>query len=125
MHQQIRSQVKDEIALHQEQKALSIADVMAAAQVQNHIFQVGDMIDATDSATREECPLTTGDLINFAALPGEGEVAAAMNVVTSKSGSCRPGSVVQVGLTDLQEMLNAFSLRLEANMQKVHDYAAN
>ena len=97
---------------------------MASAQSQNYIFQVSGMIEATDLSTNQPVVLTTGDLVKFYQVPGEGEVAAQMMVVTSKSPMVRAGSVVMVGLTDLQEMLNSFSIRLEANMKKVADYAA-
>ncbi|CAO0823417.1 hypothetical protein DFAR_3690057 [Desulfarculales bacterium] len=43
-----------------------------------------------------------------------------MKVVTSKFGSCRNGALVHVNLADLQSMLNAFVLRLESNMRKLH-----
>jgi hypothetical protein len=124
VRQQIRQQVLDDIALHQQKKSLTIAEVMASAQSQNYIFQVSGMIEATDTSTNEPVALTTGDLIRFYQVPGEGEVAAQMMVVTSKSPTVRAGSVVLIGLTDLQEMLNGFSQRLEANMQKVSQYAA-
>ncbi|MFH1036001.1 MAG: hypothetical protein V1806_15970 [Pseudomonadota bacterium] len=124
VRQQIRQQVMDDIALHKQQRQLTIRDVMASAQAQNYIFQVSGMIEATDLESNEPCVLTTGDLIRFQEVPGQGEVAAQMMVVTSKSPTVRAGSVVLIGLTDLQEMLNSFSQRLEANMQKVARYEA-
>ena len=72
-----------------------------------------------------ECFLNTGDLIGFSKLPaGEGAFAE-MKVVASGSSSCLPGEVVQVRLTDLQEMLNGFSERVEENMQRVSACAAS
>ncbi|MBI5521112.1 MAG: hypothetical protein HY910_00690 [Desulfarculus sp.] len=124
VRQQIRQQVLEEIALHQQKKPLTLTHVMTSAHAQNYIFQISGMIEAADLSTNEPVVLTTGDLIKFYQVPGEGEVAAQMMVVTSKSPAVRPGSVVMIGLTDLQEMLNAFSQRLEQNMKKVADHAA-
>ncbi|MFH1035247.1 MAG: hypothetical protein V1806_12130 [Pseudomonadota bacterium] len=117
--QQVRQQVRQEIALHRQERSPSIAEVMASAQAQKYIFQVAGLIDASDLDTGEECALSTGDLIMFQRVPAEGEVAAPMRVVTSKFGSCRAGGLVHVSLPDLQDMLNAFSQRLEANMHKL------
>ena len=48
-----------------------------------------------------------------------------MKVVASGSSSCLPGEVVLVRLTDLQEMLNGFSERVEENMKRVSACAAS
>jgi hypothetical protein len=124
VRQQVRREVKEDIALHQQQQPLALPHVMASAEAQNYIFQVSDTIDATTADTGEACSLSTGDLIKFDAVPQGNDPSAPMRVVTSKPGSCGAGAVVQVGMSDLQDMLNGFSERLEANMQKVHDQYA-
>jgi hypothetical protein len=122
--QQIRVQVREDISLHQQQQPLSLPGVIASAQAQSYVFQISDPLDVTDASSDEECNLSTGDLVKFAAVPGEQDPVAQMRVVTSRAGSCRAGTVVSVSLTDLQTMLNAFSQRLEQNMNKVHDQVA-
>jgi hypothetical protein len=124
VRQQMHREVKEDIALHQQQHPLALPDVMASAEAQNYIFQVSDTIDATTADSGEACSLSTGDLIKFDAVPQGSDPAAPMRVVTSKPGSCGAGAVVQVSVSDLQGMLNGFSERLEANMQKVHDQYA-
>jgi hypothetical protein len=124
VRRQVREEVKEEIALHQQQTTRTIADVVAAPEAEKYIFQVADLIDTSDVNTGEECVLTTGDLLSLNEVPTETAAAAEMRVVTSKEGSCKPGAIVEIGLADLQEMLNGFSQRLERNMQKVHDQIA-
>ncbi len=124
VRQQVHQQVREDIALHQQQQLLSLVDVIASADAQNYVFQIGDLIDTTEADSGEACTLITGDLVKFDQVPADGDAAARMRVVTSRSGSCSSNTVVQVSLTDLQEMLNAFSQRLEDSMKKVHDQVA-
>ena len=118
---QMRDQVRDDIALHRQGQPLSVVEIIASARAQNYVFQVSELIDATDLNTGEQCSLTTGDLARFNRVPNEGDPAAEMRVVTSKAGSCRAGSIIEVSMTDLQDMLNAFSQRLENNMRTIND----
>jgi hypothetical protein len=48
-----------------------------------------------------------------------------MKVIASGANSCRAGELVQVPLTDLQEMLNGFSERVEDNMKRISACAAS
>ena len=116
---QVRKQVKTDVSLHREGQPLSLADIIGSPEAQNYVFQVSDIVDATDLNTGEECSLSTGDLAKFNKVPGEDDAAAEMKIVTAKAGSCKPGSVVAIGMSDLQDMLNAFSQRLENNMRVV------
>jgi hypothetical protein len=125
VRQQIRKEVQQDIALHKEEKPLSLVDIIASAEARDYIFQISEAIDATTADDGEECLLTTGDLVKFEQTPGADDAAAQMKVVTSKPTSCKAGDVIQVSLADLQEMLNGFSQRLEANMSKVHDQVAS
>ena len=121
---QMHKQVKQNIAQEKDGSPLSIADVIASAEAQDYLFQVSSMIDATDMAVGVECVLSTGDLVKFSQVPGENDATAQMKIVTAKAGSCGAGVVVEVSIGDLQDMLNDFSQRLEANMKKAHDRIA-
>jgi hypothetical protein len=118
VRQQIHKQVRDNIRLHQEKRALTWPDIVASGEAPNYIFQVSDMLDATDT-NGEECPLTTGDLLKLEEGAAPDKEVLAMHVVTSKSGSCVAGSVIRVSIHDAQAMLNDFNQRQEANMQKL------
>ena len=63
--------------------------------------------------------------MSFANLPADGDVTGHVKVVSGKDSSCRPDAVLEVSLSDLQDMLNAFSERLENNMTKVHQWIAS
>ncbi|MBV9758039.1 MAG: hypothetical protein JO047_13375 [Alphaproteobacteria bacterium] len=125
VRQQIRKQVKQSIALHKSEQPLTVPDVVASDDAQSFIFQVGPQISASDVASGESCVLTSGDLISFAAIPGPDDAVARMTVATSKNGSCKAGAVLELALTDVQEMLNSFNQRLEANMKAVGDQIAS
>jgi len=121
---QMRQQVRDEIDLHQQQKPLSLAALLAGDHATSYLFQVSGGIDTTSLATGEECALGGGDLLRLAQPPADGDASATMTVVTSQSLDCKAGTQVAIALPDLQTMLNQFSLRLENNMQRVHDQIA-
>ncbi|MBF0440010.1 MAG: hypothetical protein HQL93_12945 [Magnetococcales bacterium] len=120
VRKQFRKQVEKDILAHQQEKPLALNEILNSPEAKKHIFQVAETLEATDAHSDEECLLTTGDLIQFDHLPDPNASSATMKVVTSKADSCRAGSVVNISLWDLQEMLNAFRQRLENNMQKVH-----
>jgi hypothetical protein len=124
VHAQVRQQVKDDIALHQQQQPLALPDILAAPNALGYIFQVSDPLDTTDASTGEECSLTGGDLARLSTLPAESDPVAQLTVVTSKVGSCRAGTVISVSMADLQSMLNAFNQRLEQNLDTVHQQVA-
>ncbi|MBF0095972.1 MAG: hypothetical protein HQM04_09360 [Magnetococcales bacterium] len=124
VRQQVRRQVQEEIVRHQEQKPNSLAELLASDRAQQTLFQVADRLDVTDAESGMPCLLSTGDLLQLQHLPGAEESIAAMKVVTGKATSCPVGSVVHVGMADLQEMLNAFTQRLEKNVQKLSEQVA-
>jgi hypothetical protein len=123
VRQQIHRQVRDNIRLHQQKRALTWPDVVASGDAPNYIFQVSDMLDATDNSG-EECPLTAGDLLKLDAGAAPDQEVLSLRVVTSKSGSCPAGSPVSVSVHDAQGMLNDFNQRQEANMQKLQPQIA-
>jgi hypothetical protein len=124
VREQVRAQVKEDILLHQQQKPLALNDIIASAEAQKYVFQIADLIDATDAETGEACALTVGDLITFDQVPAPGEAAAKARVVAGKAEGCAPGTLVTVSLGDLQDMLNAFNEHVEDGMKKVHDKVA-
>jgi hypothetical protein len=121
----IRHEVRDDLVLHEQQRALSLPGILASPGALDFIFQVGDIVDVTDAATGEECLLTTGDLIRFNELPAEASTAAQMRIVTSKFGDCQAGTAVAVSAPDLQDMLNSFNHRLESSVVKLSSQIAS
>ncbi|MBF0183191.1 MAG: hypothetical protein HQM06_02215 [Magnetococcales bacterium] len=119
VRKQMRRQVQEEIERHQQQQPGSLATLLASGEAMQTIFQVAERLDVTDSQSGGTCVLTTGDLLQFNRLPGSDESVAAMKIITGKSTSCPVGSVVHVGLRELQEMMNAFSQRLENNVDRL------
>jgi hypothetical protein len=97
----------------------------ASAQRDNYIFQVSQLLDATDADTGGRCVVTSGDLIRFAKVPADADTATHMRVVTSEAGSCGAGTIIEISLGDLQQMLNDISERLERNMQLVYNQIAS
>jgi hypothetical protein len=117
---QIRSEVTEDLQLHEQQKPLELTDILSSPDALKYVFQVSEPLDVTDANTGESCSVSGGDLARLDALPAQNDPVAHLNVITSKPGSCRPGSVVTVSLAELQSMLNAFSQRLEQNVDAVH-----
>lgn len=124
VRQQVRQQVRLAVAMHQNGRSMMLTDLLASGYANIYLFQTAEPINVP-SGQGSDCFLNTGDLIGFATPPVAGNAVADMKVVASGSNSCRPGEVVQVRLTDLQEMLNGFSERVEDNMQKVSACAAS
>jgi hypothetical protein len=120
VRRKFRSQVAADLLAHQEEQPLSLAELIASPQGTEYLFQVSEMLEATEVQSGEECLLTTGDLVRLDQLPEADESSAQVRVVTGKMDSCRANSVINVSLWDLQEMLNVYRQRLEENMQKVH-----
>jgi hypothetical protein len=70
-----------------------------------HVFVVDNSVEVTDSAG-QSCNLTESDVLQLSAPPAASATAASMSVLASKGQDCAKGAVVQVQLTDLQEMKN-------------------
>ena len=116
--QQVRAQVREEVAAMAQGQPHRLADILTAPGVERHVFQVAEAINATNAESGEECVLGAGDLLRFAAPPPPDLVSAPMRVVTGRATSCQAGSVVEIGAIDLQQMMNGFAQRLEQNMQR-------
>jgi hypothetical protein len=119
VRQQVRKQVRLSVAMHQNGRPLVLGDVLASGYAKIYLFQTAQPVNVVNVSAGAECFLNTGDLISFARLPASDSAVAEMKVIASGSNSCQPGEVVQVGLAELQEMLNGFSERVEDNMKKV------
>jgi hypothetical protein len=115
--QQVRRQVRENIALHQQHKPLILTDIIASNEAQAYVFQVGTMIKATTG--QEDCTLIAGDLLMFDQVPNDTDTVASLRVVTSRPESCPAGGTVKIGFADLQDMLNTFSQRMERSIKKV------
>ena len=121
---QVRKQVRLSVAMQQNGRALILADVLASGYAKIFLFQAAQPVSVGSPSTGGECFLNTGDLIGFSKLPTRDGPVAEMKVVASSANSCQAGELVQVRLTDLQEMLNGFSERVEDNMRHVSACAA-
>ena len=119
VRQQIRKEVRLNIAQHQNGHPLLLSDVIASGYAKIYLFQAAELLDVSDVRTGDVCFLNSGDLIGFASIPNGNGPMAEMTVITSGANSCRPKQVVQVRLNDLQGMLNGFSERVEENMKRV------
>lgn len=125
VRQQVRKQVRLSVAMHQNARPLVLADVLSSGYAKIYLFQTAQPLNVAGVSAGGECFLNTGDLIGFAKLPVGDSPTAEMNVVASGANSCRAGDTVQVPLTELQEMLNGFSERVEDNMKRVSACAAS
>lgn len=122
---QVRKQVRLSVAMHQNGHPLVLGDVLASGYARIYLFQTAQPLDVAFASGEGGCFLNTGDLIRLDALPAAESTEAPMTVVASGANSCQPGEVVRVRLTDLQEMLNGFSERVEDNMKRVSTCAAS
>jgi len=116
----MRKQVRLSVAQHQNGNPLLLSDVVESGYARIYVFQAAAPIEVEDVRTGAPCRLAAGDLTEFHKVPDAGAAAAPMSVIASRPGHCEPNQVVHVKFEDLQEMLNAFSQRVEANMQKLN-----
>ena len=129
--QQIRKQVRLNVAQHQNQHPLLLSNIVESGYAKIYIFQASTPLDVFDVNTTEQCTLSGGDLISFSQVPRENtEVddsleVAQMKVIASRPGDCLANQVVEVNLGDLQEMLNAFSQRVETNMASLNSCSSS
>jgi hypothetical protein len=125
VQQQLRREVKEDVIEQAQQNPLMLNDLIASGEAKQYIFQTSDRVEVTETSTGAACDLTSGDMISFASLPSDEDATAHMKVVTSRGTSCKADVVVDVAVSDLQDMLNAFSERLENNMTKVHQWVVS
>jgi hypothetical protein len=89
------------------------------ADNQPHVFVVGAGLDVT--STNGECFVTEGDVLQLRGSVPPGSPAANLMVMASKGQDCAKGSMVQVQVSDLQDMQNHMRETLDqglADLQK-------
>lgn len=123
VRQQIHRQVRDNVLLHQQQRALTWPDLIASGAAKGYVFQVFELMDTADE-NGEQCSLTTGDLLRLDEATDAGASMLKMRVVTAKATSCRANSVIGITPGSAQEMLNAFNVRQETIMSAVQPQLA-
>ncbi|MGH8675248.1 MAG: hypothetical protein ACREVG_13165 [Burkholderiales bacterium] len=116
----MRKQVRLSIAQHQNGNPLLLSDIAESGFARIFVFQASAPIEVEDVRTGAPCTLAAGDLAEFQKVPDGSSAAAPMSVIASRPGHCEAGQVVHVRLEDLQDMLNAFSQRVEENMKKLN-----
>ncbi len=122
---QVRKQVRLSVAMLQNGKPLVLGDVLASGYAKIYLFQTAQPLNVTERSGAGECFLNTGDLLGFSRLPSGDSPLAEMKVVASAAGSCPAGSAVRVSLSDLQDMLNGFTERVEHNLKRLTACAAS
>src|SRR6185503_17444326 len=83
-----------------------------------HVFVVssGLYVDSGNG----ECAVTEGDVLQFVGpLPPDATVARGV-VLASKGQDCRKGTVVSIGLADLQEMQNHMHATIDQGLADLH-----
>ena len=123
VRQQVRKQVRLSIAMHQNGRRLLLADVLVYGYGRIYLFQIAQPLKVGAASAGGECFLNPGDLLGFASLPAS--PVAEMKVVASGANSCPPGEPLQVPLSDLQGMLDGFSVRVKDHMTRVSACAAS
>jgi hypothetical protein len=129
--QQIRKQIRLSVAQHQNERPLLLSRIIEGGYAKVYLFQAATALDVYDVQTGGQCTLSGGDLLGFSRVP-EGAIekasfleTAEMKVVAGRPAGCRAGQIVEVSLTDLQDMLNAFSQRVESNMKGLNVCSIN
>jgi hypothetical protein len=113
--EQLRQQVDDVAKAFEEDRWIELEQ---ALQDPDYLFIVDAPLSVT-TADDTTCTLTGGDIFKTSA-PGAPDVpVASMMIVTSKSVDCPAGSTVKVSYTDLQEMLNSFSEKVDDGMNEL------
>jgi len=119
VREQMRQQVRLSVAMLQNGHPLLLNDVLAAGYASIYLFQVAQPIWVPLTGGSGECLLNTGDLIVLDKSPGADARSVDMSVVAASAASCRAGEGVRVAMADLQEMLNAFTIRVEENLKRL------
>ncbi len=100
--------------------ALDVLEFLESSPKAIHGFQIHEQLEVGQEGTDKSCPLDEGDTIQIK--PGfevtKDTENIPMKVLSSVPGDCRPGIIVNVGLSKLQEMLNA-------TVEKINDGMAD
>jgi hypothetical protein len=128
VREQVRREVRLIAAEHTSGHVLTVNDVLHSGYVSIFVFQIAEPVDAVSSETGDRCVLTSGDLVVLAApatAPLRSDLPSLpMRVAASREGHCASQDTVDLTIPDLQEMLNTFNQRVEADMKKLSDCLA-
>jgi hypothetical protein len=128
--QMIADEVKNQIALENAEAAQTAqkVDVDPAssgvarllADGKPHMFVAGGGLDVMDSSSGSECHISDGDALELVEPPPPTATVANLVVKASKGGvECVSGAMVQVNLTDLQEMQNHMRENIDAGLKEL------
>jgi hypothetical protein len=84
---------------------------------QSHVFVVANSLDVTSS--NGECFVTEGDVLQLQGSTTVGATSANLSVLASKGKDCAKGSVVQVEVSDLQDMQNHMRETLDQGLAEL------
>jgi hypothetical protein len=87
-----------------------------------HVFIVSYNLDVTESSGAG-CTVSRGDVLRLASPPPPSSPSAYLEVVAAKPGSCRVGSLVAVGLEDLQDIYNQMRESLSQGVDELRSKA--
>jgi hypothetical protein len=85
-----------------------------------HVFVVSSPITVTDS-NGQQCGLTEGDILRLSTNPSDTDTSVYLEVFASKNQECGSGSMVLVGLADLQEMQNYMRATIDQGLQALRN----
>jgi len=84
----------------------------------SHVFVVATGLEVMSSIGA--CALTEGDVIQLNGPAAPNAVTANLLVLANKGNDCRKGSLVTVGLADLQEMQNHMRETIDRGLRELH-----
>jgi hypothetical protein len=84
----------------------------------SHVFVVGTALEVKSG--NGECSLTEGDVIQLNGPTAHNSVTANLVVLANKGNDCSKGSIVTVGLADLQEMQNHMRATIDQGLGELH-----
>ena len=117
---QLRKEVRFDVAMQRNGHMLLLPTIIKSDYGKIFVFQAASPIDVTVVADGSQCTLASGDLIGFSRVPAGADPVAQMKVISSHAGHCQGNETVEVAVSDLQDMLNAFSERVEREMKRTN-----
>ncbi|MCB0347719.1 MAG: hypothetical protein KDD37_02745 [Bdellovibrionales bacterium] len=113
--EQLRSQVDQTVDAYERDASVSLDE---AFRDPNYLFAVDTELTVLDQ-NNSVCTLSGGDLLRvYSNRPEQEDNYVSMLVATSKGASCRAGSVVNISIDDLQEMLNTFNEKVDDGLNE-------
>jgi hypothetical protein len=115
--EEIGRQIQEEAAAS---GAPDSAAELAAALKPGRLFVVSSVLDVTTPDQRS-CELTPGDILRLSAAPAADATIATLGVLASKRRDCPAGTLVNVRIQDLAEMLNNMRAQLDAGLEQLRN----